>query len=149
MWACGLGLKQDFAILWCRIKCKIKQTPHYLQQIAFVFFLAIFLKNKKPVKIFAKKKNIYITIHNYAKFTPKRLHRSVSVMVSLHRLFNAAQSWHKCICTASVIVYFDTMEWGQSRHNLFWLLCSIASLLWNNRKKCRKYHYFFFILEKP
>ncbi len=34
----------------------------------------------------------------------KRLHSSPSVMVSFHGLFNAAQMWHKCIYTASVIM---------------------------------------------
>lgn len=50
--------------------------------------------------------------------------------MSLQRLFNAAQSWHKCIYAAITTVYADTrFEVSQSRHNTVWLLCSMMRLL--------------------
>ncbi len=54
-----------------------------------------------------------------------------------HVQCKTAQKWHlsvffylhKYIYTAMTTVYVDTRaELGQNRHNLVWLLCSIASL---------------------
>jgi len=49
--------------------------------------------------------------------------------VSSHRLCNAAQRWHKGIYTAiATLILGDELD--QSKHNLCWLLCGIASLHW-------------------
>ncbi len=85
--------------------------------------------------IFANKNLIIIIISIIMpNLHQKMLHSSPSVMVSFHGLFNAAQRWHKCIYTASVIEYFDTMDTFDA------FILAFMSLLRNNRKKCHKYH---------